>query len=101
MTDQSDLKIKELRVDGGPVKNNFLMQFQADMLNANINKSSIKEASAYGAVLMNSLALGRKKNLQEILKLKTESDVFKPAMKEEKREELYSGWKKAVERASK
>lgn len=101
MTDQSQLEIKELRVDGGPVKNNFLMQFQADMLNANINRSSIKEASAYGAVLMNALAVGRRKNMQEILKLKKESEVFRPIMKDDKREELYKGWKKAVERASK
>jgi glycerol kinase len=56
MTRESGITIAELRVDGGPVKNNFLMQFQADMLGTKINRSEIAEASALGAVLMNGLA---------------------------------------------
>ena len=98
MTGKAGVSIKELRVDGGPVRNDFLMQFQSDILNAVVNRSPIKEASAYGAVLMNSLALGRRKSLESIKKLRTENDYVTPAMSEKTREELYTGWKKAVKR---
>lgn len=98
MTDEAGVSLKELRVDGGPVRNNLLMQFQSDMLNVPVNRSPIKEASAYGAVLMNSLALNRRKSLEEIKKLRTENDYVNPSMSDKKREELYAGWKKAVAR---
>ena len=56
MTRQAGIELKALRVDGGPTKNQFLMQFQADMLHAVINRSEIEEASALGAVVMNGFA---------------------------------------------
>ncbi len=56
MTRQAGIELKALRVDGGPTKNQFLMQFQADMLHAVINRSEIEEASALGAVVMNGMA---------------------------------------------
>jgi glycerol kinase len=100
MTSESGVALKELRVDGGPVRNHFLMQFQADMLNVVVNRSPIKEASAYGAVLMNALALGRRKSLQELLALRSGDDRVVPSMDAGKRNELYAGWKKAVKRAT-
>ena len=100
MSEKSEVKLKELRVDGGPVKNGFLMQFQADMLNAPINRNQVKEASAYGAVLMNALALGRRKSLSDLKSLIAESDILAPDMSAENRRVLYEGWKKAVSRAT-
>jgi glycerol kinase len=92
----SRLPLLELRVDGGAIRNNFLMQFQADMLDAPVNRGSIKEASAYGAVLMNALALGRKKSLESLQMLRTQELIVLPTMSGDMRKKLYDGWKKAV-----
>jgi glycerol kinase len=100
MTEKAGLNLKELRVDGGPVRNDFLMQFQSDILNANVNRNQVKEASAYGAVLMNALALGRRKTLDSLKSLRTQNDILYPSMSAEVRRTLYEGWKKAVLRAS-
>ncbi len=96
MTCDSGITLKELRVDGGPVKNNFLMQFQADMLGTKINRSEIAEASALGAVLMNGLALGRYTTLEEVSALRKSNDYIERKMAIAEVEQLYSGWKKAV-----
>ena len=96
MTRQAGISLKELRVDGGPAKNRFLMQFQADMLNALVNVSPIAEASALGAVLMNSLAMKRRSSLEEIAALRHSSEIIAPAMAEAEREKLYACWIKAV-----
>ena len=96
MTGQAGVALKELRVDGGPTKNRFLMQFQADMLNATINRSDIEEASAMGAVVMNGLARGVWKSLDEIAALRTGDNRITPLMAAEEREQLYGGWIKAV-----
>jgi len=96
MTSKSGIKIAELRVDGGPVKNNFLMQFQADMLGTKVNRSEIAEASALGAVLMNGLALGRYKTLDEIAALHTSNDYLERKMELSLVEKNYEGWKAAV-----
>ncbi|MDR0508009.1 MAG: glycerol kinase GlpK [Dysgonamonadaceae bacterium] len=95
---ESGIALKALRVDGGPVKNRFLMQFQADMLQTPIHRSPMEEASALGAVFMNGLALKKWHSLEEIAALrKNDSSVF-PAMAAGERENLYAGWKKAVQR---
>ncbi len=94
----SGVELTELRVDGGPVKNNFLMQFQADMLQASINRSPIQEASAYGAYLMSGFATKKWNTLSEAQKLRTENDYIVPKMTTEKVFQLYSGWQKAVKR---
>ncbi|MBQ9202223.1 MAG: glycerol kinase GlpK [Bacteroidales bacterium] len=96
MTRQAGISLKELRVDGGPAKNRFLMQFQADMLNAAVNVSPIAEASALGAVLMNSLAMKRRSSLEEISALRRSSEIISPKMSEEERNKLYAAWLKAV-----
>ncbi len=92
----SGVELRELRVDGGPVKNNFLMQFQADILQATINRSPIQEASALGAFLMSGFALKKWNSLPEAEKLRTTNDYIVPETKTEEHEQLYAGWLKAV-----
>lgn len=96
MTKQAGIKIQELRVDGGPTKNQTLMQFQADMLDAVINRSDVEEASAMGAMLMNGLARGLWKDLDEVAALRQGDNRITPAMPAAERERLHSGWLKAV-----
>lgn len=96
MTGQAGVKLKELRVDGGPTKNRFLMQFQADMLNATINRADIEEASALGAVVMNGLARGVWKTLDEVALLRTSDNRIEPTMGAEERAALHGGWIEAV-----
>jgi glycerol kinase len=96
---ESGVKLRELRVDGGPVRNNFLMQFQADILQTSINRSPIEEASALGAVLMGGLALKRWSELAETSTIRNADDLINPLMPREKAELLYEGWKNAVHRA--
>ena len=93
MTGQARVLLKELRVDGGPTKNKLLMQFQADMLNACINRSDVEEASA---MLMNGLARGVWKSLDEVARLRTTDNRITPVMEEAERAQLYKGWVEAV-----
>lgn len=96
MTDRAGVRLKELRVDGGPTKNRFLMQFQADMLGAAINRSDVEEASAMGAVVMNGLARGLWRSLDEVAALRTSDNLVVPDMADEERRRLYAGWVAAV-----
>lgn len=96
MTGRAGVALKELRVDGGPTKNRFLMQFQADMLDATINRSDIEEASAMGAVVMNGLARGVWHSLDEVAALRTSDNRIMPAMSAEQRAQHYAGWIEAV-----
>ena len=96
MTGQAGVALKELRVDGGPTRNKFLMQFQADMLNATINRADLEEASALGAVVMNGLARGVWSSLEEVAALRTSDNRINPVMAAEEREKLYGGWIEAV-----
>lgn len=95
---KSGVQLQELRVDGGPVKNNFLMQFQSDMLQANINRSPIEEASALGAVLMGGLALKHWTGFDDVAQLRTANDYIAPKMPHLKMEALHGEWTKAVKR---
>ena len=96
MTGQAGIKLKELRVDGGPTKNKLLMQFQADMLNACINRSDVEEASAMGAIVMNGLARKVWKDLDEVAALRTNDNRVWPAMSDSERNCLYAGWTEAI-----
>jgi glycerol kinase len=96
MTIKARIPLNELRVDGGPTNNNFLMQFQSDILNTNISVSDISEASALGAALAGGLAIGLWKNLSDIEKLYKSRNKLSPSMSDDKRLSLYSGWKNAV-----
>lgn len=70
MTFQAGIDLKEIRVDGGPTKNKFLMQFQADCLRVPIDCSDIEEASALGAVVMNGIARGVWSSFEQVATLR-------------------------------
>ena len=98
MTRQAGIELKALRVDGGPTKNQFLMQFQADMLHAVINRSEIEEASALGAVVMNGFARKKWASFQEAAAMRTIDNCIAPCMEEKELQSLYSGWREAVKK---
>ncbi|CAB49191.1 glpK glycerol kinase (EC 2.7.1.30) [Pyrococcus abyssi GE5] len=91
--------IKELRVDGGATANDFLMQFQADILNRRVVRPVVKETTALGAAYLAGLAVDYWESLEEIESLWRVEKIFEPRMDEETREKLYRGWKEAVKRA--
>lgn len=99
MRKDSAITLKELRVDGGVARNDFLMQFQADMLNCNIIRPTSIETTALGVVYLAGLATGAFKNLKHLEKTIAFDRVFKPNMTEDIRKKKYVGWKKAVKRA--
>ena len=99
MEEKGGIPLKELRVDGGPTRNKFLMQFQSDILNREVVCSDIEEISALGATFLAGLATGFWENLEVISSLRQAGEVFHPKMKEETISQLSAGWKKAVERA--
>ena len=99
MTGQAGIPLRELRVDGGPTKNAFLMQFQADMLAAKINRMEIEEASAFGAFLMNGLARGVWKSLEEAAAIRKKDHYVFPKMAPALRMSLHKGWTAAVRSA--
>src|SRR5690606_13536019 len=96
MEADSGIPVKALRVDGGVVKNNFLMQFQSDMLNVSVERPTINETTALGAAYLAGLATGFWKDRSEITKNWKMDRSFTPKMDEAVREDLYNGWKKAV-----
>lgn len=98
MSDDSGMNLTALKVDGGATANNFLMQFQSDILNVNIERPEVTETTALGAAYLAGLAVGFWKSKGEITQNWSISKKFKPEMKEEKRNELYYGWQKAVNR---
>ncbi|WHY72206.1 glycerol kinase GlpK [Fictibacillus enclensis] len=99
MEADSNIELKKLRVDGGAVMNNFLMQFQSDILGVPVERPEINETTALGAAYLAGLATGFWKGREEISKKwKVERD-FDVEMEEKEREDLYKGWKKAVEAA--
>jgi len=93
------VQIKDLRVDGGVTTNDFLMQFQADLLNRRVIRPVVKETTALGAAYLAGLAVGYWDSTEEISELWKGEKVFEPTMDEETRQKLYNGWKEAVKRA--
>lgn len=93
------LKLEQLRADGGPTRNGFLMQFLSDILDADVRTSSIEELSAKGCALMAGLAVGIWKNQEELGKLSTQGEMYKPNMTSELIDKNCDGWKVAVARA--
>lgn len=96
MEDDSHISLKKLRVDGGAVSNNLLMQFQADILQVPVEKSSTEETTALGAAYLAGLAIGFWKDQDEIAKHWKIKQSYSPTMSLNKRDALYSGWKEAV-----
>ncbi|WP_257348522.1 glycerol kinase GlpK [Pseudalkalibacillus decolorationis] len=97
MEADSGISLKTLRVDGGAVKNNFLMQFQSDMLGVPVERPVINETTALGAAYLAGLAVGYWKDQSEIAKQWKIDKTFTDSMDEEERDSLYGGWKKAVQ----
>jgi len=100
MESDSGISLKTLRVDGGAVENNFLMQFQSDLLNVSVERPTINETTALGAAYLAGLAVGFWKDRSEIAAQWAIDRPFQPNMEESEREKLYSGWQKAVQAAT-
>lgn len=99
MEADSGISLKSLRVDGGAVKNDFLMQFQSDILDVQVDRPVINETTALGAAYLAGLAVGYWENRNEIAENWKNDQSFQPEMEQEKREGLYEGWQKAVKAA--
>lgn len=99
MQSDSGEKLAALRVDGGAVANNFLMQFQADILDVKVERPKVREVTALGAAYLAGLAVGFWKDLEELRGKAIVERTFEPKQTPEKRTALYQGWKKAVQRA--
>ncbi|MBM7632203.1 glycerol kinase GlpK [Geomicrobium sediminis] len=97
MESDSGIELKQLRADGGAVANNFLMQFQSDLLNAPVEIPSVTETTALGAAYLAGLAVGVWDSKDEIAKNWNMDRSFKPNMDGNERDDLYNGWKKAVD----
>ena len=99
MRKDSGIKISRLAVDGGASRNDFLMQFQADVLGCRTVRPGISETTALGAAYLAGLNAGFWKSVEELKGLNAAERVFSPHMPEETRTSLLNGWKKAVRRA--
>lgn len=99
MQKDANIKIDNLRVDGGASANNFLMQFQSDILSCNVVRPKVVETTALGAAYLAGLNVGYWKDLDDIRKNQEVERTFTPSNDFDKREERLSGWLKAVRQA--
>jgi glycerol kinase len=98
MNKDSGVSLAHLKVDGGMVYNDLLMQFQADTLGVPVIRPKVTETTALGAAYAAGLAVGFWSGLEELRKNWSADMTWQPTMAEEERERGYRGWKKAVER---
>ncbi len=96
MKSDSGIDFTELRVDGGASVSDIMLQIQADMIRCSVNRPKTVETTALGAAYLAGLAVGFWKDKEEIQNNRAVERVFTPQMSQERRDELYSGWKKAV-----
>ena len=96
MEQDADIRLAALRVDGGASANNFLMQFQADISDAPVQRPACVETTAMGAAYLAGLAVGYWENKEQVRSNAAISRVFTPDMGEERREMLLKGWRRAV-----
>ncbi|TVP83738.1 MAG: glycerol kinase [Alkalicoccus sp.] len=99
MEADSGIELKTLRVDGGAVANNFLMQFQSDILGTEVERPKVQETTALGAAYLAGIAIGFWNSKEDVVKQWSVERTFRPEMKKEEREDLYEGWKTAVNAA--
>ncbi len=99
MKADSGIDFTELRVDGGASVSNIMLQIQADMIRCNVNRPKTVETTALGAAYLAGLAVGVWESKEEIEKNRQVERIFEPKMDEAKRNALYDGWKRAVERS--
>ncbi|MGI9947828.1 glycerol kinase GlpK [Vibrio hyugaensis] len=96
MQADSGIKLANLRVDGGAVANNFLMQFQSDVLDTEVHRPQVTEVTALGAAYLAGLAVGFWNSIDELQDKAVLDRTFEPHDDEEKRNRRYKGWKRAV-----
>ncbi len=96
MKADSGMNLSALRVDGGASANNFLMQTQADLSNAPVNRPRCVETTAMGAAYLAGLAVGYWKNTEDVKRNWGIDKIFVPVIESEKREKMLEGWKRAV-----
>jgi glycerol kinase len=99
MESDAGVPIHSIRVDGGAAANNFLMQFQADILNTGVIRPRVIESTALGAVYLAGLAVGFFTSKDDIVKHMSEDRIFRSSIGNADREKLLSGWKEAVKRS--
>ncbi|MDH4266961.1 MAG: FGGY-family carbohydrate kinase, partial [Deltaproteobacteria bacterium] len=99
MEKDSGIELKELRVDGGAVANEFLMQFQADILGVPVVVQETTETTALGAAYLAGLAVGFWKDQQQLARKAKIKKRYVPRMTSRQRDSLYRNWKRAVARA--
>jgi glycerol kinase len=96
MVKDSGVDIKHIRVDGGAVENDFLMQFQADITNVSVIRPKITETTAMGAAFLAGLAVGMWASIEELHNLSNIDRTFNATMAKAQRDKCYSGWQKAI-----
>lgn len=97
MQEDSGIQLAALKVDGGATANNFLMQFQADILGAEVHRPTVTETTALGAAYLAGLAVGFWPSKEEIAKNWAVDRQFDPTFTQEQKTQKYAGWKRAVE----
>ncbi|MGF1771334.1 glycerol kinase GlpK [Vibrio wakamikoensis] len=98
MEEDSGIKLNQIRVDGGAVANDFLMQFQSDIMGSKVVRPMVRESTALGAAMLAGLAVGYWNNQEELADKKEIERTFSPELEREKRETLYDGWLTAIGR---
>ncbi len=91
--------VRTLKVDGGACQNNFLMQFQADLLGCKIVRPKVIESTALGAAQLAGVTIGLWKGKKDLNKQQKAGRIFTPKMQIKKRRELYEGWTQAIKQA--
>ncbi|AKA70351.1 glycerol kinase GlpK [Clostridium scatologenes] len=99
MQEDSGIELKALKVDGGACANNFLMQFQSDILGVQVDRPEVIETTALGAAYLAGIAVGYWKNRDDVVKNWALSKSFEPNMEEDKKGKLLEGWHEAVKRS--
>lgn len=99
MSEESGLKLSKLKVDGGASRNNFIMQFQSDILGVDVARPQVVETTALGAAFLAGLAVGFWEDQSVIMEGENIDAVYRPKMDRMDAEKLYGGWKKAVHRS--
>jgi glycerol kinase len=98
MNEESGVRLRELRVDGGAAANDFLMQFQADILGVPVDRPALLDTTAAGAACLAGLAVGVWPSADALRGTRTRERLFEPAMSADDRDRLHSGWRAAVAR---
>ncbi|MFH0261564.1 glycerol kinase GlpK [Vibrio barjaei] len=98
MEEDSGIKLSQIRVDGGAVANDFLMQFQSDIMGSKVVRPVVRESTALGAAMLAGLAVGFWQNQDELADKKEIERTFSPQIERNEREALYAGWLDAIKR---